>query len=159
MDNSQLTIRHALLSDLSEMKKLFVETIETICKNDYSPEQITAWTLSVKQTDRWIDKLLKQYFLVAQSQNKIIGYCSLEGNDYLDFLYVHKDFQQQGLANRLYNEIEREAIKRGSRILNADVSITAKPFFEKQGFKTPVEQKIQLNGVEIINFKMTKALL
>ena len=129
MDNLKISIRPALLSDLTEMQKLFVETIEAICEKDYSPEQIKAWTSSVKQTNSWVNRLQKQYFLIAQSNNKIIGYSSLEGIDYLDFLYVHKNFQRQGIADRLYAKIEHEAIKRGSTILNADVSITAQPFF------------------------------
>ncbi len=158
MDNSKITIRRALLDDLTEMQKLFVETIETVCKKDYLPEQIKVWTSSIEHTNRWTDKLQKQYFLIAQIENKIVGYSSLQDKDYLDILYVHKDFQRQGIANVLYTEIEKEAIKRGSKILNSDVSVTAKPFFEKKGFKLQSEQKNIINGVEITNFKMTKDL-
>jgi putative acetyltransferase len=102
--------------------------------------------------------LQNQYFLIAQIENKIIGYSSLDTDCYLDFLYVHKDYQRQGIADELYRQIEIEAIKRGSTTIQADVSITALPFFEKQGFNTLFEQKNSINGVEIINFKMTKAL-
>jgi len=158
MNSSKISIRPALLSDLAEMQTLFVETIEAVCKKDYSPEQIKVWTSSIEHTNRWTDRLQKQYFLIAQIENKIVGYSSLQDKDYLDFLYVHKDFQRQGIADRLYNEIEIEAIKRGSTILNSDVSITAKPFFEKKEFKILLEQKNTINGVEIVNYKMTKDL-
>jgi predicted N-acetyltransferase YhbS len=158
MNNSKISIRPALLSDLPEMQTLFVETIETVCIKDYSPVQIKVWTSSIEHTNRWTDRLQNQYFLIAQVENKIVGYSSLQDNDYLDFLYVHKDFQRQGIADRLFNEIEIEAIKRGSIILNSDVSITAKPFFEKKGFKTILKQKNIINGVEIVNYKMSKDL-
>jgi putative acetyltransferase len=158
MINTKISIRPALLSDLAEMQTLFVETIETVCKKDYSPEQIKVWTSSIEHTNRWTDKLQKQYFLVAHIEHKIVGYASLQETDYLDILYVHKDFQRQGIADRLYKEIEKEAIIKGSKILSSDVSITAKPFFEKKGFNTVLEQRNIINDVEIINYKMTKDL-
>ena len=41
----------------------------------------------------------------------------------------------------------------------AEVSITARPFFEKHGFTVTEEQKVSIKGVEFINFKMEKVLL
>jgi putative acetyltransferase len=140
------------------MQKMFVDTISTICKDDYAPEQIKVWTSSIENTQRWTDKLTSQYFLIAELDNKIVGYASLENNEYIDFLYVHKDFQRQGIADRLYTEIENEAIKRKATVLTSDVSKTAKHFFEKKGFKTLNEQTNIINAVKIVNYKMTKQL-
>jgi putative acetyltransferase len=158
MNRSEIVIRPASLSDLAEIQQLFVDTISSICKNDYSPAQIKVWTASVNNIQRWMDKLTSQYFLIATLDNKIVGFSSLENSDYLDFLYVHKDFQRLGIACKLYNEIEKEAINRQATVLHSDVSITAKPFFEKQGFKSITPQTNLLQGVEIINFKMAKIL-
>jgi len=155
---NRILIRHAKLSDLLSMQELFVDTIETVCRYDYSPEQIAVWTSSVENVIRWTDKLMKQYFLIAEIDNKIVGYASLENNAYLDFMYVHKDYQRQGIANILYLEIESKAIKHGATILTSDVSITARPFFEKNGFRIISEQKNNIKGVEVINYKMTKEL-
>lgn len=158
MNNSTITIRFANLSDLTAMQTMFVDTITTICKSDYSPEQINAWTSSIKNTLRWANKLESQYFLVAELNNTIVGYASLENTDYLDLLYVHKDYQRQGIANMLYSAIEKEAINRKAKILNADVSETARRFFEKKGFLMITPQINLIKGVEIINYKMTKTL-
>ena len=158
MINSKISIRLAKLSDLTEMHKMFVDTISAICKDDYSSEQIKAWTSSIENTQRWTDKLTSQYFLIAELDNKIVGYASLANNDYLDFLYVHKDLQRQGIADKLYSEIEREAIKKGGTVLHSDVSKTARPFFEKKGFKTLQKQTNIRQGVEIINYNMAKQL-
>ena len=38
----------------------------------------------------------------------------------------------------------------------SEVSITARPFFEKQGFAVLAEQKIVRNGIELTNFKMER---
>jgi hypothetical protein len=41
-----------------------------------------------------------------------------------------------GVAILLYEEIENEAVKRGSSILHSTVSITANPFFGSRDFKS-----------------------
>ena len=146
------------MSDLAEMQKMIVNSISTICRNDYSPEQIEVWTSSVENSQRWTHKLTSQHFLIAELENKIVGCASLENDDYLDFLYVHKDFQRIGIADKLYSEIEKEAVKRKAAVLNANVSETAKGFFEKKGFKTIKPQKNLIKDVKIINYKMTKKI-
>jgi putative acetyltransferase len=158
MNNPEISIRLAKLSDLTEMLKMFVDTISIICKDDYSPEQIKVWTSSIENKQRWTDKIISQYFLVAELNNKIVGYASLGNDEYIDFLYVHKDYQRQGIANILYIEIEKEAIKRKATVLSSDVSENARRFFEKKGFKTVIPQKNIIRGVEIINYKMKKTL-
>lgn len=158
MNNSVISIRLADPSDLTEIQKMFVDTISVVCKDDYSPEQIRVWTSTIENTQHWTDKLLSQYFVIAELANRMVGFASLENNDYFDFLYVHKDYQRKGIANRLYAVIEKEAKRRKSTILNSDVSETARRFFEKKGFKTVAPQIKKINGVEIRNYKMTKSL-
>ncbi len=158
LNNKKILIRLAKLNDLTALQELFVDTIEAVCRNHYSPEQIAVWTSSIENTQRWTDKLVKQYFIIAEIDNKIVGFASLENNEYLDFMYVHKDYQRQGIADNLYSEILAKAIKHGTTLLTSDVSITARPFFEKKGFKLIAEQKINIKGVEVINFKMTLEL-
>lgn len=158
MGNSKAAIKPSTLSDLAEMQKMFVDTISTICKNDYTPEQIRVWTSSIENTQRWIDKLTSQYFIIAEMEDRIVGFASLERNHNLDLLYIHKDYQRQGIADKLYGAIEKEAIRKKAKVLLSDVSKTAKPFFEKKGFKTLAPQTNIIRGVEIINYKMTKQL-
>lgn len=158
MNNKRILIRQAKQNDLAAIQALFVDTIEAVCCYDYSPEQIAVWTSSIENTKRWTDKLMKQYFLIAEIDNKIVGFASLENNIYFDFIYVHKDYQRQGIADNLYSEILAKAIKHGTILLTSDVSITARPFFEKRGFKVIAEQKNDIKGVEVINYKMTLEL-
>ena len=140
------------------MQKLYVDTIKAVCINDYNSEQIAVWTSSVENAERW-DKVLKnQLVIVAEKNNKMVGYGTLDNGNYIDFFYIHKDFQRQGIADHILQQIESQARKRGHLILSSDVSITAKPFFEKKGFKVLKEQKNIKKGVELINYKMEKVL-
>lgn len=158
MKISNVLLRFAKEDDLTEMHKMFVDTIVTICKKDYSSEKIDVWIATIRDKQRWIDKINSQYFLIAELDGQIVGYSSLEYNEYIDFLYVHKDYQRQGIADKLYNAIEKEALERKSTILSSKVSITAKPFFEKKGFQTLQMLVNNIQGVEVINYSMVKYL-
>ena len=130
-----MIIRKGQLEDLTELRFLFVETIKSVCKTDYNSEQIEVWTYSIKNKERWIEIMINQLVLIAQIGNKIVGFTSLAYGNYIDLLYVHKDYQGQGIAHKLYTNIENVAIQQGQTELKSDVSKTAKTFFEKVGFE------------------------
>jgi putative acetyltransferase len=151
-----LTLRHGQPDDLSELQQLFVNTVAEVCKKNYDQAQIQWWVSTVGNTQRWQEILEGQYVLVAQNEDLIVGFSSLNSLGYVDMLYVHKDYQRQGIGTKLYMELENEAIRRGNVYLNATVSITAKPFFEKQGYTVLTEQDIFQNGVTLSTYLMTK---
>lgn len=59
-------------------------------------------------------------------------------------MFIHKDFQGKGVATLLLNEIERYAVAAGITRITSEVSITARPFFEKRGYIVEVEQNAGL---------------
>lgn len=146
-----MKIRNANSKDLTLILDLFKETITCICSNDYSPEQIKAWTASVKNENRWLECIQNENFIVAEAQDKIVGFASLKDKEYINFMYVHKDFLRKGVAQMLFENLLKES---NGKTLYSDVSITALPFFRKLGFKTLQENKNIRNGVEIINYRM-----
>lgn len=117
------------------------------------------WVSGIENTERWNNNLSDQYLLVAEFKNEIIGFISLKDGFYIDFLYVHKDYQSKGIAKKLYMEIEEKAISEKQLSLMAYVSITAKPFFEKIGFKIIKKQHVKLKGIELTNYKMEKSIV
>lgn len=153
-----MDFKKATISDLTEMQEMYIETIKWVCKNDYSPLEIDAWIYGLNNVERWLKVIHTQFVLLALINDKIVGYGTLKDGNYIDFLCVHKDLQRQGIADKIFNELEFEAKKENSEIITADVSITAKPFFEKKGFITKEQQKNIRLGVELINYKMEKSL-
>jgi putative acetyltransferase len=153
-----MNFRKATASDLSEMQQLYIGTIQSVCINDYNSDQIEAWISGVKNTERWVEVIRTQFVLLAIIKDQIAGFGTLKDDNYIDFFYIHKDFQRQGIADKLLTELELEAQKQHSKIITSDISITAKPFFEKKGYVVKTEQKnIRLN-IELINYKMEKEL-
>ena len=142
--------------DLNEIQQLFFETVNNVCKKDYTQDQINAWTSAKDDNEKWIDKILNQYFLVARTDSKIVGFGSLENNNYLDFLYVHKDYQMKGIAKKLLTYLEKKAEINRTEKITSDVSSTARSFFEKNGYKVIKEQKKEIDNVTLLYFKMVK---
>lgn len=151
-----IKIRPATTGDLKEMQTLFVETIKSSCSDDYNQEQMDAWASSVDNTDRWGKILTDQYCIIAESGNMIVGFGSLDNGRYIDLMYVHKDYLRQGIADTIYQELNKESKRMGYLKMTSDVSKTARPFFEKKGFEVVKENIIDINGIEIINFKMSQ---
>lgn len=153
-----ITIRPARLNDLTELQQLFVDTITTVCTPDYDARQIEVWTAGVENTKRWKDMLEQQTVFVAQHMDNIVGFATLDNGTYIDMFYVHKDYQRKGIAQRLMNEVINETKQLGQSQITSDVSITARAFFEKNGFRSQREQINIRQGIELINYKMQKDL-
>lgn len=151
-------IRSATSDDLPALQRLYVDTIRKVANQDYSPAQIAVWAAGIQNQRRWQAAVRDQYFLLATSNNTIVGFGSLDQGCYLDFLYVHHDFQRQGIALALYRALEQEATQQGCSQLTTDASKTAQGFFVGQGFSVVKENHKRMEGVEIVNYRMSKVL-
>ena len=151
-------IRRATINDLSCITDLFRSTIELINSRDYSNEQVTIWTSVGADADAWSKRIQEQYFILGELSETIVGFASLAHDGYFDTLYVHKDYQRQGVATQLVKAIEEKAKELKLKTIYSDVSITAKPFFERHGYNIVTEQKRLFKGVEFLNYRMTKEL-
>ncbi|MFP4091302.1 MAG: N-acetyltransferase family protein [Cyclobacteriaceae bacterium] len=158
--NSKITvsIRRASLDDLQEVTELFRDTILHIGKSEYSEKQINAWAERYTLTNRWQDRIRHQYFLIAEFEDEIVGFGSITSDAHIDTLYVHKDYQQEGIGSTLLQAMIDHARELGHGDVYADVALTGRSFFKKQGFRMlkPVQQVLE--GVVFVNFIMTKKI-
>ncbi|QDH78489.1 GNAT family N-acetyltransferase [Echinicola soli] len=159
MNAYDIIIRQAEMKDMIKVQQLYVETIQSSCKNDYSEEQIAAWISSVINEERWKQALKEEFFLVAEYDAKIVGFGALKDDNYIDFMYVQYDYQRLGLAERLLKALENKAKENKAGLIIADASKTAIPFFEKMGFSMVQENIKVVNGLELINYRVEKAFL
>ncbi|PID60785.1 MAG: GNAT family N-acetyltransferase [Ignavibacteriae bacterium] len=151
-----IKIRQAVENDVKKITQLFYNTIQNINIRDYSQEEVDDWSSWKADIDKWLEKIHEQYFVVAEINNKIVGFCSLAQDGYLDFLFVDKDTQGQGVASALLSEIEKKAIDQNNDLIYSDVSLTAKGFFESKGFIVEKQQLKKSKKKELINFRMVK---
>jgi putative acetyltransferase len=150
----EINVRQAIERDLDQISTLFYETINTVNSKDYNPEQIKVW--SFRDADFWRKRFAEQYFLVAEKGDQVVGFSSLTTSGYLDFMYVHKDYQRKGIAKKLLMEIEDYGRKFGLQNIHTHVSITAKPFFESKGYTIIRRQRKMHNDIAFVQYAMEK---
>lgn len=143
------------LENLDEVLYLFKNTIENSCSKDYNQTQISAWTLSIENRERWINKINTQYFIVAKLNDKIVGFGSLK-DSYLDMLFVHHNYLRKGIASLIFEDLKSQSTKKGFTKLTTFASKTALEFFHSKGFSVISENKVMINEVEITNFEMSQ---
>jgi N-acetylglutamate synthase-like GNAT family acetyltransferase len=146
-------IRPAEPKDGPEIGQLIYETVRTINRRDYSEEQVKAWA-----PDERIFSTYEGFAYVAELKDQILGFANLTPAGYLHRLYVHKDFQGQGIASRLLKVLEAKAQELGLLEIVTESSITSKPFFLAHGFLVQTEQTKLLREVSFTNFKMVKKI-
>lgn len=129
-----MTIRKATIADNQAITQLFYETITTINVKDYDAQQIETWASGAKNKVFWQEQIERQYFIIAENDEYLLGFASLTVDGYLDFMYVHKDLQKQGIASTLLENILTEANRLNLTKIWTDASITARPFFLNKGF-------------------------
>lgn len=139
-------------ADCRELADLFYDTVHTINARDYTEEQLDAWADGAMDLERWNQSFLGHYSIVARSGGVITGFGDIDKTGYLDRLYVHKDYQGKGVAAAICDKLEEMA--QGKIVTHA--SITARPFFEKRGYRTVKEQQVKRRGVLLTNYVMEK---
>lgn len=153
-----MTIRQATVEDYDRIAQLFTETIRNVNIRDYSPEQVKVWSERVKDKPRWLKKITDQYFLLAEQEENLLGMGSIAPEGYLDMMYVSHRHQGKGIARTLVEKLEAFAGRQPISRIWADVSLTARPFFEKMGFQVVRSQKAEMDGLIFDNFIMEKHL-
>ena len=150
-----MRIRIYEIADTKEIMKLFYDTIHEVNIHDYTEEQVAAWAPANMDIEVWIKSLGSKFTYVAE-EDKIIGFGELEANGHIDRFYCHKDFQRKGVGKKILEQIELKAHSLGVEKLFTEASITAKPFFESQGFIVIKKQEVERRGQKLINFVMEK---
>lgn len=136
-----------------EMAKLFYDTVHTVNSSDYSEEQLDVWATGKVNIEEWDRSFSQHYTLVAVEKNAVVGFGDIDEKGYLDRLYVHKDYQRQGIASALCDKLESA---NDVEKITVHASITARPFFESRGYKVIREQQVLREDIPLTNFVMEK---
>lgn len=139
-------------SDLEELAALFYDTVHRVNVRDYTPQQLDAWATGQVDREAWNASLLAHDSVVAVEDGVIVGFGDMDPTGYLDRLYVHAEHQGEGIATAICNRLEGTV--QGRIVTHA--SITARPFFEKRGYRVIREQRVERRGVGLTNYVMSK---
>lgn len=153
-----MQIRRYKTEDCPEIIELFYNTVHTVNVKDYQLAQLTAWAAKDIDSSQWDRSLSANYTIVVENDGIIVGFGDLNCTGYFDHLFVHKDFQRQGIATLLADELERYASENNIAVVTTEASITAKPFFEQRGYQVMKQQTVERKGQMLINYLMRKMM-
>jgi putative acetyltransferase len=155
----EINIRKFKTEDTAALLALFYDTVHTVNAKHYPTDQLDAWAPQLPDMKRWSQRFKSSETLIAEIEGIVVGFGNLESGNTIGMLYVHKDYQGKGVAATLLRKLEKKLIKLGSKSASAEVSITARPFFEKRGYQIIRENRKMLNGKEFLNYVMEKQLV
>ena len=142
--------------DLDATIEIFLRAIQETASADYTPAQVNAWAQVNK--DSWIKRRQGRAIWMALVENTPAGFAEFEPDGHIDMLFVHPSFGGTGVAAALLRTIEQAAIQRGAPQLFTEASITARGFFERQGFRTIAAQSVPCRGESLTNYRMEKII-
>ncbi|MEH1009249.1 GNAT family N-acetyltransferase [Winogradskyella sp. ECml5-4] len=151
-----IQVRQAQIKDSLEIRSIFRDTIIHVNAKDYSEKQIATWASGAEDIEQWEERINTLYFIVAEIENNIVGFAYLKNGNYLDGLFVHKDFQRQGIGSKLLRIVESQVMMNDFEVIKSDVSKTALPFFDNKYYDVIKKQKKNYKGLVFENYLVEK---
>ena len=145
-------IRKYESTDCKELAELFYNTVHTVNAKDYTNAQLDAWASVQMYLEKWDQSFQEHFTVVAVENGIIVGFGDIDTTGYLDRLYIHKNNQRKGIATAICDQLESKV--QGKIVTHA--SVTAKPFFEKRGYKVLKEQQVVRKEIFLKNYVMEK---
>jgi putative acetyltransferase len=145
-------------SDAAATLDVFRRAIRTTASRDYTPEQVAAWASDEIDVAAWSARRAAHRTVLAEVDGRVVGFTDVDEQGYVDMLFVDPDVGRTGVASALVGWVLETARDLGATELSTHASLTARPFFERQGFEVVVEQHPVLRGVELTNFVMRRDL-
>jgi len=154
-----ISIRDYKPEDVQFLASIYYNTIHQINIQHYTEEQVNVWApTSSLETEGWAKKFTRTKPIIAIVDDEIVGFAEFEPNGHIDCLYCHHKWIGKGAGSALMKEIFKRAKNDHIHHIFSEVSITAKPFFEKHGFRVVTEQTIVRKAIELTNFKMERTI-
>ena len=114
--------------------QIFFDAVRNGTTDVYSIEQREAWDGSAHNPTGWQHKFKATVGFAADLGDKLVGFMTLDTDDYIDLAFVRADLSGRGIGRSLYYLIEAHAISDGTKRLTTEASKKAKPFFERMGW-------------------------
>jgi putative acetyltransferase len=154
--NDHIIITNYTVDNLHDVISIFQQSVRKVAVRDYNEEQIASW--SAVDPQRWAVRRSSRPTWIAWIDGRPAGFTDLEPDGHLDMLFVHPEFQNIGVASVLLKTVEKHAHELRLNRIFTEASITARPFFERRGFKIITEQFVDIRGATLKNYRMEKHL-
>lgn len=155
-----IRIRLAKDTDYIAIARMHRSTIRSVNAKDYPARTIRAWS-GMAKVARLRASAPKAKRWVAVENGKVVGFCDHFGTCSVRALYVHKKHQGKGIGAKLLKVVEASLKRSGCKAITIESTITAQPFYAKQGYKTIRRKQTwfrKMPNIKIPVYQMRKLL-
>jgi len=168
MDATTLILRRSTPADLAALDALYARSYPALLKADYPPSVlVTALPLIARAQPKL---LASGTFWVAESRGSILGaggwtWAAPQGGPspihraHVRHVVTDRDALRRGVGRAIMEQIDADARRAGARMLEAQSTLTAVPFYRALGFRELGPVVIQLRpGIELPAARMQNRL-
>jgi len=147
-------IRKYKTGDEKYIAQIYRNAIFQLASSDYTQEQLDAWAGPPVTPEKAIQRCNDKQPFVNERDGQVVGFIELDLDGHIDCVFVHPAYARQGVMSEIMEEIKRVAKQNNISRLYAEVSKTARPFFEYHGFVWIKDIVVNARGVPLANYIM-----
>lgn len=159
MGADHIGVRAAGPEDAAAIWQVHRESIRMLCRADYSPEQIEAWTSGLGP-DLYVRSMAEhqEEMWIAEKDASPVGFGGRR-RDEITAVYVVPEVARRRVGSKILKTLEAAAVQDGVQELWLDASLTAVPFYQRQGYVVVRELSHTLrSGLPITCVRMEKRI-
>lgn len=149
--------RQFRISEAGIVQGMIQNTIEVAYAPVYPPRAVQFFK-DFHSEEKIIDRHKKGEILVVQKDGDLIGTGSLVGVDVVG-VFVHPEFQHQGVGKTLMQELEKKAVVNGITEVMLSVSLPSRRFYESLGYKIVEDRSIDVGEGQRLDYWEAKKTL
>jgi len=134
--------------------RIYHEAVHQLAAKDYTPAQVLAWSDGNIDFEKWRKRCERKRAFVKELEACVVGFMELDPDGHIDCTYVDPAHARRGVMSELMEAVKAEAGRTGVGRLFAEVSKTARPFFEKHGFVHMRDNEVSIRGEVLVNYIM-----
>lgn len=156
MLSPEILLRPYRPDDAPATLAVFDNAIRVTAAQFYDRTQIDSWApTSEVDLVAWNARRAKAWTVVAELDDRVVGFSDLAVGGLLDMLFVHPDAGGQGVARALVAAVLDHAREMGLRRVTTHASRAARPAFVRFGFVVDEENlRNMVRGVCVPNYEM-----
>jgi len=153
-----VTIRAFQPGEEGVLRQLFFDSIRQVGRGYYSEAELRAWATEQYDGEQWKLHLQSTNPFVAELGGTVVGYADIQNDGYIDHFYCHYQHQRVGIGAALMARLHSHGEQRHMPRYYSHVSLSARAFFERNGFAVVREQRVPQGDQILTNFLMEKCI-
>ena len=135
--------------------RIYYDAVHELTCADYTEAQRKAWATPIDSDPnweaKWRQRCERKQPWVAEVDGEIAGFIEFDADGHVDCTYASPTHAGRGHMSAIMERIFEEARQSHLVRLYAEVSLTARPFFERHGFRVTRENPHTVRGVPMLN--------